>query len=464
MDALEAARSAASRLCLDMRFMTRAVLSLRIEVAEGEGLPRCDGRTVTFFDGGLVASCSEEPNSAARDLAHCVMHCILGHGDPGVSPHRSLAEDMIVEYILDTLDAPSVSVDGREERMFVCERMFAKAGAPAPDLLADAVSETSRWQLGQHMRLFTRDDHGARGDLDGAFWSDIALQAMTEVEGFSRSLEGKSDAFLAILRIRNARRYDYRSFLRKFVSRRTSVRESPDEFDPIYYTYGLQMYGNLPLIDSLEQSDSNRLESFVIAIDTSGSTMAGPVRAFLEEAFDALRQAGVSSGSEVHVVQCDDEVRRVDVVRSEGDLRRLMKGFGLAGGGRTDFRPVFRYIESVMDEGGLRNLRGMMYFTDGYGTFPSKRPPYDVAFVFCDDSYREHRVPPWAMSITVRTGDLMEGRERDGDPVARAHLLPRGPPKSGRGDRMDGRRMTHHLGTRCERNPPSDGEAPICYR
>ncbi len=417
MDGMDMARSAASRLCLDMRFMTRAVLSLRIEVAGGEGRPRCDGRTVTFFEDSLLGSCAEEPNSAARDLAHCVMHCILGHGDPGASPDRSLAEDMIVEYILDTLDAPSVSVEGRGDRMFVCERMFARAGAPAPDLLAAAVSETSQWQLGQHRRMFTRDDHSARGGLDEAFWNDIALQAMTEVEGFSRSLDGRSDAFLAILRIRNARRYDYRSFLRKFVSRRTSVRESPDEFDPIYYTYGLQVYGNLPLIDSLEQSDQTRLESFVIAVDTSGSTMAGPVAAFLEEAFDAMRQAGVSGGSEVHVVQCDDSVRRVDVVRSEGDLRRLMRDFRLAGGGKTDFRPVFDYIDSVREEGGLRNLRGMMYFTDGYGTFPTRRPPYDVAFVFCDDMYREHPVPPWAMSITVRTGDLMDGRGPDGGPA-----------------------------------------------
>ena len=57
----------------------------------------------------------------------------------------------------------------------------------------------------------------------------------------------------------------------------------------------------------------------------------------------------------------------------------------------------------------FRNLRGLMYFTDGFGTYPTRRPPYDVAFVFCDDRYREHEVPPWAMRIVVRTEDLMTG-------------------------------------------------------
>ncbi len=411
MDRTAAARdivsASASRLCLDMRFLTRAVLSLSTDVEEGEGAPRCDGRTVTFRADTVLESFREDPNSVTRDLAHCVLHCVLGHTSPANTPETDLAEDMLVEYVLDCLDTPHTSVPGRDDRVFVCERLFGKAGAPAVDLLSAVVAETSRWQLDLHRRMFVRDDHSARSGTDDAAWRELSQQVMAEVEGFVRDDEGWTTALMHILRIRNRRRYDYRSFLRKFMTRRTTVRESQTEFDPIYYTYGLSHYGNLPLIDSLEQSDTAMVDEFVIAVDTSGSTMRGPVVRFLEEAFDVLRQTGVGRDSNLHVIQCDDQVRSDDVVRSEGDLRRLVKGFELKGGGNTDFRPVFDYVDRLIEEGGFRNLRGLMYFTDGQGTYPTRRPSYDVAFVFCDDRYREHEVPPWAMRIVVRTEDLM---------------------------------------------------------
>ena len=411
MDRTAAARdivsASASRLCLDMRFLTRAVLSLSTDVEEGEGAPRCDGRTVTFRADTVLESFREDPNSVTRDLAHCVLHCVLGHTSPANTPETDLAEDMLVEYVLDCLDTPHTSVPGRDDRVFVCERLFGKAGAPAVDLLSAVVAETSRWQLDLHRRMFVRDDHSARSGTDDAAWRELSQQVMAEVEGFVRDDEGRTTALMHILRIRNRRRYDYRSFLRKFMTRRNTVRESQTEFDPIYYTYGLSRYGNLPLIDSLEQSDTAMVDEFVIAVDTSGSTMRGPVVRFLEEAFDVLRQTGVGRESNLHVIQCDDQVRSDDVVRSERDLRRLVRGFELKGGGNTDFRPVFDYVDRLIEEGGFRNLRGLMYFTDGQGTYPTRRPAYDVAFVFCDDRYQELEVPPWAMRIVVRTEDLM---------------------------------------------------------
>ncbi len=362
----------------------------------------------------MISSFRADSNSVTRDLAHCVLHRVLGHDNAGNAPWADLAEDMVVEYVLDCLDTPHTSVSGREDRMFVCGRQFSRAGAPSPDLLAQVVRETSPWQLESHARMFVRDDHSARAGADDAAWRELSQQVMAEVEGFVRDEEGRTSALLSILRIRNRRRYDYRAFLRKFMTRRTVVRESPTDFDPIYYTYGLSVYGNLPLIDSLEQSESGRVEEFVIAIDTSGSTMGGPVVRFLEEAFEVLRQTHADGGANLHVIQCDDMVRSDDVVTCEGDLRRLVGGFELRGGGGTDFRPVFDYVDRLVDEGGFRNLRGLMYFTDGFGTYPTRRPRYETAFVFCDDMYREHDVPPWAMRIVVRTEDLMPGRPRYG--------------------------------------------------
>ena len=44
----------------------------------------------------------------------------------------------------------------------------------------------------------------------------------------------------------------------------------------------------------------------------------------------------------------------------------------------------------------MKNLGGLLYFTDGKGIYPKKRPEYKTAFLFLDD-YDESAVPPWAM-------------------------------------------------------------------
>ncbi len=392
-----------------MRFLTVAVLSLRREVLPGEGVPRCDGKTVVFHADSVLADYRGDANLVCRQLAHCVMHCMLGHTGAS-SEERMLAEDMIAEYVLDSLNGPSVRVEGRDDRMYACEKTFRAAGAPLPDLVEAELKNSFPWRITLYSRMFTRDDGAAHGE-DTPEWREIALQAMTEVEGFVKRTGGGTDAFLSILRIRNRKRHDYRAFLRKFMTRRNTVHEDIDEFDPIFYTYGLRVYGNMPLVDSVETSDRARVEDLVIAIDTSGSTMRGPVEAFLEEALSVVRQSGMGGRLNIHVVQCDDEVRSDDVIRSEADLHRLASSFRLRGGGSTDFRPVFKYVDDLVETGELRKLRGLMYFTDGLGTYPERRPAYDTAFVFCDDTCAEREVPPWAMRISVRTSDLAGDRE-----------------------------------------------------
>ena len=50
-----------------------------------------------------------------------------------------------------------------------------------------------------------------------------------------------------------------------------------------------------------------------------------------------------------------------------------------------------------------------MYFTDGYGTYPARRPDYDVAFVFLEESYNDRHVPPWAIKLILGPEDIQMG-------------------------------------------------------
>ncbi len=397
---------AADMLCLDMRFLSQAVLSLHINIVPGSGRPRLEDGGVTFFEESVIADYKECHNLPARQLAHCAFHLLLGHSGDEIPDSVSLAEDMVVEYVLDSLDTPHTVVPGQDERMYASERGFRHAGAPVPTLMEGHVSSLRDWERASYESMFRRDDPAFRAPADEGKWSEMAQQAMAETEGFIRKTGKGSDALLSVLRIRNRRRYDYRGFLRRFMSRGTTIKEDLTEFDPIYYTYGLSTYGNIPLVDSLESSERQMLREFVIAVDTSGSTMRDSVETFLEEVFSALSLSGAEHGSRLHVVQCDDMVRRDDVVGSREEISKLMSGFKLEGGGGTDFRPVFRYVDGLIDNGDLKNLKGLMYFTDGLGTYPEKRPRYDTVFVFCDDRCRSREVPPWAMRLDVTTAEL----------------------------------------------------------
>ena len=78
----------------------------------------------------------------------------------------------------------------------------------------------------------------------------------------------------------------------------------------------------------------------------------------------------------------------------------------LRGFGGTDFRPVFNYVEKLRANKEFVNLKGLIYFTDGYGTFPEKKTDYNTAFVFIDDNYGQPEVPSWAIKLVLQSDEI----------------------------------------------------------
>lgn len=103
-------------------------------------------------------------------------------------------------------------------------------------------------------------------------------------------------------------------------------------------------------------------------------------------------------------------MQKDDVVESKEELEVLLNDFTIVGGGGTDFRPVFTYVNHLLEEGDLKNLGGLLYFTDGKGIYPKKKPKYQTAFLFLSD-YEEKQVPPWAMQLCLEPEDLRQGED-----------------------------------------------------
>ena len=109
-----------------------------------------------------------------------------------------------------------------------------------------------------------------------------------EMEAFSNEAADDSRELMDQLAVENRERYDYRKFLQKFSVLKEKVQIDPDAFDYVFYNYGMQLYGNMPLIEPLETKEVRRIEDFVVVNDTSMSCSGELVKKFLEETYGVL--------------------------------------------------------------------------------------------------------------------------------------------------------------------------------
>lgn len=234
-------------------------------------------------------------------------------------------------------------------------------------------------------------------------WEDIAKQIEMNLETFSKEWGEEAGSLMANLAIANRKTYGYTEFLRKFMIVTEEMQMNMDEFDYVYYTYGMELYGNMPLVEPLEYKETDRVRDFAIVIDTSESVSGELVRKFITHTFDILKSSqDYATEVNIHLIQCDAKVQSDLKITNLRDIDQVMENFVIRGFGGTDFRPAFDYVEVLRKRGELRDMKGLIYFTDGLGQFPEKTPEFDAAFVFMDEEGRDiPPVPPWAMKIVI---------------------------------------------------------------
>lgn len=244
-------------------------------------------------------------------------------------------------------------------------------------------------------------------------WSRAAKSMRVDLETRSRERGSQLRGLVRELEQGTRERRDYRAFLRQFAVEREETRLSDDEFDYVFYIYGLALYHDMPLVEPLEYRSEKRVRDFVAVIDTSGSVAGEVVREFVDATFDVLSsEGGLFAKTNVHVIQADARVQSDVKITSAADLDRWRRSMRLEGFGGTDFRPAFAYVEELRQAGEFDDLQGLVYFTDGWGVYPEKAPPYRCAFVFYDEDNRGEQVPPWAVQLVLHPGDHGERPHR----------------------------------------------------
>lgn len=132
----------------------------------------------------------------------------------------------------------------------------------------------------------------------------------------------------------------------------------------------------------LPRLHSEQMPPVVIAIDTSGSMWTQEILEQLGGELGAIM--GEVKPERVDVLYIDTRVTSVQQYEPGDDLR-----FEPKGGGGTDFRPAFDWVEQQEDQPAC-----LIYLTDMYGSFPKSEPDYPVLWgVLTEDRYESPNAP-----------------------------------------------------------------------
>ena len=104
-------------------------------------------------------------------------------------------------------------------------------------------------------------------------------------------------------------------------------------------------------------------------------------------------------------MQADDRVQSDVCIHSLQELQEYLRELTVHGRGGTDFRPALEYVEKLQKDGSLINLKGVLYFTDGKGVFPDRKPPFETAFVYAGVEAFRAKVPAWALKVVFSDED-----------------------------------------------------------
>lgn len=405
-------------ILVNLRFLAPAISALTLKERQGLGGFACDGSIIYYDPVYLLKKYKEEQGYAIRCYLHILFHLIFWHSfryDRVEKEYWNLSSDIAVENVILELEVAGGGLrrDGLAAAKLALLREEA-GGLTAERLYRYLKNNEIRGQSFAELKaLFFMDEHiywtpREEISLTQEQWKKMSQRVRAELQSFSKG-RSTSESLQKNLAEAVKDRYDYGELLKRFTMMSEDMQVNDDEFDYIYYTYGLQKYGNMPLVEPLEYKDSRKVREFVIALDTSASCRGPIVQAFLRKSYGILKgEENFFRKMNVHIIQCDSQVQKDTRITSQEDFDYFLAHETLQGFGSTDFRPVFSHVEKLISRGEFENLKGLIYFTDGYGVYPEKMPPYEVMFVFLDRGDNPPEVPPWAVRVLLEDEELEE--------------------------------------------------------
>ncbi len=350
------------------------VLALRLHLVETESVPTLavDGHSV-FYNRQFVEDLTPEQTRTA--LAHEVSHCVFSHiGRRGPRDPRkwNYAGDFVINGFLE--ESGFDPIPGYWNRNKAFDGMSADQ---VYNLLPDSPKDDDHGGQGQQPLCDVRNGSGPSGQsLDGSEqtmqdndWQVAVLQAAN-----SAKQAGKLPASIErFIHDATEPQVDWRAQLRNLVTERSKNDYS--------WARPSRRFAALGVVLPTLYSES--MGTIVVVTDDSGSISNDILAAFEAEIKDI--RATVMPMRTIHI-SCDARINHIGDFSMEDEFRVVSKG-----GGGTDFRPPFDYL----DQEGIAPVV-LIYLTDLYGPAPDAPPAYPVVWC-CTTDQRG----PWGDTVHI---------------------------------------------------------------
>jgi predicted metal-dependent peptidase len=371
----------------------------QLEAVNGKATMGVDKYGHCFYSSTFVESLTQDEVKAV--LCHEVLHIALDHlkrikhHDPQLS---NICEDIVINDMLNTnqfhlpkggiIPDNNHSIDLSKVGGKLIKDIDKKIWEEIYAELEKVVKKIPRSAVGfadDHMRDDKEDGKGGQGDKESKGNKDGKQPAggktggKEEVPDWKRlvneayayaKMQGKEPAGMdRYIDELNQPKINWRQQLIKYL-----MAELP--FD---YTYTRPSKHSIATGVFMPAVRKENIE-LAVAIDTSGSMSPDDLQDCLSEVLGIVT---AFDNIELTVLTCDAAVHTVCVVNGASDMTNIK----MKGGGGTDFKPVFKWLEENKP-----NLRVLVFLTDGYGDFP-KESDIKTLWVISKQGIKANEVP-----------------------------------------------------------------------
>ena len=372
-------------LYIEMRYLLELLNFFSYKMDKSTFFVGTQGDTILFNPLMIAKKYKENPVIINRAYLHMVLHCMFKHvfiggkiaiinssnstNNTDITTKQGLwnvACDIAVEYIIDGMEENCVKRLVPSQREKIYEILKKECGYPSAEnvyryLLKCSQLEQQKWIYSD---TFLSDDHkywydekqkkdgdnkseqqendeqqdgdseqndskesqsqssiiASESDMQDK-WEKLGNKLMTELTTFGTGMGKEQKRLIEGVGLIKKKSYSYKEFLRKFAIMTEEMHVDMESFDYGFYNYGIQTYGNLPLIEELEYKEERRIETFVIVIDTSGSCSGEAVKTFLEETYSVLKEREYFAEKiNLHIIQCDNAIQSDSYISDLAEL------------------------------------------------------------------------------------------------------------------------------------------------
>lgn len=405
--------SAKRELAREYPYLERGIFYHKMKASSKTDFMGADYVTLYYNPAGVIAQFQKKRRNIKHTLLHIVLHCMCHHPSMEFSDAElfDAAADVSVNAMLESLfkknscfrkfasncggiSAPHIYKTVKENRKLknrlkalhesshiddhrMWRQEYAKDFSDSADLAGKAGSEQSDGISALMIPPKGQENANAYDD-----WAQIHITAEQQS---SKGLGSDSgDLFADIAPPDRYSKADHIAYIKKFIQDEI-IREDPDTIDLMMYTASLDIYGDMPIVEFCETQENLNPSDMIIAMDMSGSCSGDIAVNFLRQVYTLFEGFNIQGRVNIHVVTFDTKIQDHAVIQSRGDADSFIRNYKGHGFGGTDFRCVFDFAEKYSKETAGKKLKGLFFFSDGDGTFPSEKPDYPTVFFIPGD-------------------------------------------------------------------------------